>query len=64
MSRFAIYANLTEATGPQALALKRAIRSRLDAMGARVTSIYRNPFSPERHRYRFIRVHYETKDTQ
>jgi hypothetical protein len=64
VTRYALYVNLTEITGSEALAVKRAIRSRLDAMGARVTSIYRNPFSPERHRYRFLRVHYETKDDQ
>jgi hypothetical protein len=59
---FALYANFTEIDGPTARDLKARIRNRIRREGGVVTAIYRNPFSPERHRYRFIRVHF-TRNT-
>jgi hypothetical protein len=59
MTRFAIYANLTEASGADARRIKTSIRDRINNEGGMVTSIYRNPRSPDGHAYRFLRVHYE-----
>lgn len=60
----AVYANFTGLTAADARRLKGRIRESIHSGGGIPTRIYRNPFSPERQRYRFIRVHYKLKDTQ
>lgn len=61
----AIYVNMTGITGQSAVATKQRIRERLRECGAvRVGSIYRNPMSREGHRYRFLRIPFQTKDDQ
>lgn len=57
----AIYANVTGLSGAVARHVKASIRNRIASFGGVVTSIYRNP-RVQGHPYRFIRVHYETRN--
>lgn len=58
----AIYLNCTQPLGANAPSIKARIRKRIKDAGGTITRIHRNEFSAEAHRYRFLRVHFTTKD--
>lgn len=60
----AYYVNLTGASAKAIREVKASIRHAIRRRGGRITHIYRNPYGSEVIRYRFLRVHFETKDNQ